>query len=123
MITSRASLLAVAALIVGIVIGGLSTARFYQRQRHQFATDSAASAINYTLSELNALRSSRTNDAFQLLEQEFDGQILVLHHMLQSAPFDDHHEGHRSLLESARSYRVAHPEAGAIVFPKQIQKP
>jgi hypothetical protein len=118
MSTKRVSLLAVSALIVGVVIGAFLTAHFYQRRMDRFATDSAAASIGYTLSEIQDLRTGRTNDTLRLMEIELDGQILMLHQMLQRVPFDDRYKNQRSILESVRSYRAAHPEVGSIVFPK-----
>ena len=113
MSTRRTSLLAIAALVVGLVAGGFVTSRFYQGHLNQFAADSAAAGVGSAYSALHRLRDGRTNDAIELLEIDLDGHMLALESMLEEVPQRGHNTNSVRLLERARAYRVAHPRERA----------
>jgi hypothetical protein len=107
---SRSSItFALAALIVGIVIGGGGFAALYGRfTNHFFITSSATEAVT-TVVILKQLRAGNTTNAVEILEMKLDEDLMTLGSFLDN-PRDLKSDPHYiKTLQMARDYRIQFP--------------
>jgi hypothetical protein len=108
----RAYLLAVCALIIGIIGGGMATSIWYRHYISDFWADSAATQVEKDHTTLYYFRTGDTNKALQLVEIDLDGQMAVLEAALRGIPTARRDTNDVVILEHAREYRKAFPTEG-----------
>ena len=109
---TRAFLLVISTLILGMVGGGLAVSRWYQHYIYRFCADSAATQVEKDHTTLYYFRTGDTNKALQLVEIDLDGQMAVLESMLKRIPQERQDTNDVVILEHAREYRRAFPTNG-----------
>jgi len=109
---TRAYLLVVSTLILGMVGGGFATSCWYRQYLYRFAADSAAAQVGKNQAMLYYFRSGDTNRAMEFAEIDLDGQMVVLESMLEEIPRGRWNTNDLAILERARAYRQAFPTNG-----------
>lgn len=108
---SRAVLLAFAALVVGVVVGGFVAARFYDRFMGDMAMGSSGSSASSAVVVLRHIRAGDTNRAIEALELRLDGELIALQAFLDGTPQSRRDPLYVRTLERAREYRANYPHA------------
>ena len=106
---TRALILAVAALVIGGVIGGWGVFRFGVRFTSDLATSTMAAQATTTVRTLDCLRAGNTNGAIKLLESDLDGALIGLGASIPDIPPSRHDPLYLKAVQLARDYRAKFP--------------
>ena len=116
MITSRAVskpaaiILAVVALLVGVVAGGWSVAAFHGRLTSRLFISSLTLDTSTTVDTLRRLRAGDTPNAVELLEIQLDGDLIGLGTFFIADPRELKRDpSYSRTLQMARDYRAQFP--------------
>ena len=106
---TRASFLALAALVIGAVVGGWGVSKFWGRFTGDLSAGSMAAEASTTVSILKRLRAGDLTNAVELLEIELDGALIGLGVFLPDIPEAHREPLHLKVIRTARDYRAHFP--------------
>lgn len=104
-----AVILAVAALIVGILAGGWSVAFFYSRFTSLMVLSSLSGEASTSVAELRWLRAGDTTNVIELLEIHLDGDLIGLTPFLNDRSAFNRDPMYIKSLQTAKDYRTQFP--------------
>jgi hypothetical protein len=106
---TRALSFALAALIIGAVVGGWGVSRFWGRVTYDLSVGSMAAEASTTVGALERLRDGNTTGAVELLEIKLDGALIGLGAFIPEIGESRRDPLHLKVVEMARDYRAMFP--------------
>jgi len=107
---SRSSIIfALAALVVGIVIGGGGVAALCGRFTNRFIISASAAEAGTTVHILKQLRAGNTTNAVEELEMDLDEDLMTLGSFLDNPRGLKSDSPYNKTLQMARDYRIQFP--------------
>ena len=119
----RALLFTAIALVLGLVVGGYATSRWYQRYICRLSANTVALQLAQDTYVLQHFRTGDTNMAIDFLEIDLDGQVAAEKTLLEEIPKSQQNRGDIQYLESAEAYRQAHPPKQSASLPNTALEP
>jgi hypothetical protein len=104
-----AIILAVAALIIGVVAGGWSVAFFYGRFTSWMVTGNLTSDAVRSVAEIKMLRADQTTKAIEFLEMRIDGDLIGLTPFLADRQEFTRDPSNIMALQTVKDYRTKFP--------------
>ena len=104
-----AIILAVAALIIGVVAGGSSVAFLYGRFTGWMVTSNLTSDAATSVAEIKMLRAGQITNTVQLLETRIDGDLIGLTPFLSDRREFDRYPSNIKSLQTVKDYRAQFP--------------
>ena len=104
-----AIILAVAALLVGVIAGGWSVAYFFSRFAGQPVISSLSADAAMSVAELRRLRAGYTTNVVQVLEIKLDGDLIGLTPFLDDPSAFNRDPMNLKTLQIVKDYRTQFP--------------
>jgi hypothetical protein len=104
-----AIILAVAALIVGVVAGGWSVAFYYNRVTSWVVITKMTSEATMSVAEIKMLRAGQVTNTTELLETTIDGDLVGLTPFLTDRREFDRDPSNIKALQTVKDYRAKFP--------------
>ena len=104
-----AIILAVSALVIGVVAGGWSVAFYYNRLTSWMVISNVTSDAVTSIAEIKMLRGSQTTNTIQILETRIDGDLIGLTPFLAEKQEFDRYPSNIKALQTVKNYRTKFP--------------